>query len=68
MADQVTTQTADPIFPPGTVVKNRGRLWRVDGQDEDVLLATAIDTGEPEQLKFYIPLIASGDTQCRNTH
>jgi superfamily II DNA or RNA helicase len=55
MADQVTTQTDSLTFPPGTVVKNRGRLWRVDGQEEDVLFATAIDTGEPEQLKFYIP-------------
>jgi hypothetical protein len=47
MADQVTTQTDSPTFLPGTVVKNRGRLWRVDGQGEDVLIATAIDTGEP---------------------
>lgn len=49
-----TRQHASP-FAPGTVVKNRGRLWRVDGQEDDVLIATAIDTGEPEQLKFYIP-------------
>ena len=53
----MTKQSATEIlaFAPGTVVKNRGRLWRVDGQEEDVLIATAIDTGEPEQLKFYIP-------------
>jgi superfamily II DNA or RNA helicase len=52
---QVATQSDRPTFPPGTVVKNRGRLWRVDAQEKDVLVATAIDTGEPEQLKFYIP-------------
>ncbi len=49
------THAQQPIFAPGTVVKNRGRLWRVDGQEVDVLIATAIDTGEPEQFKFYIP-------------
>lgn len=51
MADQVATQSERTTSPPGTVVKNRGRLWRVDAQVEDVLIATAIDTGEPEQLK-----------------
>jgi hypothetical protein len=55
MARHSTTQTDKPTFAPGTVVKNRGRLWRVDGQDEDVLIATALDSGEPEQLRFYIP-------------
>jgi hypothetical protein len=55
MAKHVATQSDRPTFPPGTVVKNRGRLWRVDAQEKDVLVATAIDTGEPEQLKFYIP-------------
>ncbi len=55
MADRRITQSDSPSFAPGTVVKNRGRLWRVDAQDGDVLIATAIDAGEPEQLKFYIP-------------
>ena len=55
MVDQVVTQTDKPSFAPGIVVKNRGRLWRVDAQEGDVLIATAIDTGEPEQFKFYIP-------------
>ncbi|MBN1580239.1 MAG: DEAD/DEAH box helicase [Anaerolineae bacterium] len=43
-------------FPPGTVVKNRSRLWRVDAQAGDVLFATSIDGGEAQQAKFYIPL------------
>jgi hypothetical protein len=56
MADRVATQSDRPTFPPGTVVKNRGRSWRVDAQEEDVLVGTAIDTGEPEQLKLHVPL------------
>jgi hypothetical protein len=40
------THAQQHAFAPGTVVKNRGRLWRVDGQEEDVPIATAIDTGE----------------------
>ena len=55
MVIESAAHTQEHAFAPGTVVKNRGRLWRVDGQEEDVLIATAIDTGEPEQLKFYIP-------------
>jgi len=47
MADQVTTFGEQPSFPPGTVVKNRGRLWRVDAHQAGVLIATAIDTGKP---------------------
>ena len=43
-------------FSPGTVVKNRSRLWRVDAQAGDVLFATSIDGGEAQQSKFYIPL------------
>ncbi|MFC2030590.1 DEAD/DEAH box helicase [Chloroflexota bacterium] len=49
------TQADTPAFAPGTVVKNRGRLWRVDAQEQDALIATAIDPGQPEQTKFYIP-------------
>ena len=55
MVIENTTHAQEHAFATGTVVKNRGRLWRVDGQEEDVLIATAIDTGEPEQYKFYIP-------------
>lgn len=42
-------------FAPGTVITNRSRLWRVDAQDGNVLVATTIDAGQPEQQKFYIP-------------
>jgi ERCC4-related helicase len=42
-------------FAPGSVIRNRNRLWRVDGQEGDVLTATAIDGGEAEQAKLYVP-------------
>ncbi|MBN1978380.1 MAG: DEAD/DEAH box helicase [Anaerolineae bacterium] len=42
-------------FSPGTVIRNRARLWRVDAQEGHVLVATSIDGGETEQTKFYIP-------------
>ena len=42
-------------FAPGTVITNRHRLWRVDGQERDVLVTTSIDGGETEQQKFYLP-------------
>jgi hypothetical protein len=45
MAIESTTRVEERTFAPGTVVKNRGRLWRVDGQEQDVALATAIDAG-----------------------
>lgn len=41
-------------FPPGSVVTNRSRLWRVDAQAGEVLVATSID-GEAQQSRFYIP-------------
>ena len=43
------------IFTPGTIITNRRRLWRVDGQQGAVLVATSIDGGEAEQVKFYLP-------------
>ncbi|MBN1485503.1 MAG: DEAD/DEAH box helicase, partial [Chloroflexia bacterium] len=43
-------------FAPGSVISNRNRLWRVDAQVGDVLVATSIDSGESEQRRFYIPL------------
>jgi superfamily II DNA or RNA helicase len=42
-------------FQPGSVVRNRGRLWRVDELDVDVLIATSIDGGQTEQHEFYLP-------------
>jgi len=47
----MTTQA----YAPGTVIRARSRIWRVDGQGEDVLIATPIDGGEAEQTKFYVP-------------
>jgi hypothetical protein len=47
------TQTT---FAPGTVIANRNRLWRVDAQAGEVLVATPIDGGETEPRRFYIPL------------
>ena len=46
---------SDSTFTPGTIITNRHRLWRVDGQQGDVLTATSIDGGEAEQVKFYLP-------------
>jgi ERCC4-related helicase len=43
-------------YAPGTVVRARSRLWRVDGQEDNVLIATSIDGGEAERVKFYAPL------------
>ena len=42
-------------FTPGSVVRARSRLWRVDAQEGDVLIATSIDGGEAERSKFYVP-------------
>jgi len=36
------------------VITKHDRLWRVDGQEGHVLIATSIDGGEAEQSKFYI--------------
>jgi len=61
----------DLSFAPGTVIRNRNRLWRVDAQEGHVLTATAIDAGEALQARFYVPLerirpgrlaLPSGDT------
>ena len=45
----------DATFAPGSVIRNRDRLWRVDAQLGDVLVATSIDGGETQQQRFYIP-------------
>jgi superfamily II DNA or RNA helicase len=43
-------------FAPGSVIRARNRLWRVDGQpEEDVIVASTIDGGETQQLKLYVP-------------
>jgi len=46
----------DPqVYAPGTVIRARARLWRVDGQEGNILIVTPIDGGAPEQAKFYVP-------------
>jgi superfamily II DNA or RNA helicase len=42
-------------FTPGSVIRARSRLWRVDAQEGDVLIATLIDGGEAKRSKFYVP-------------
>ena len=44
------------VFAPGSVIRNRSRLWRVDAQDGNILIATSIDGGEAEPTRFYVPL------------
>jgi len=44
-----------PTYPPGSIIANRNRLWRVDAQMGDVLVATSVDSGHGEQRRFYIP-------------
>lgn len=39
---------------PGAVIANRSRLWGVDGQEDDVLIATSIDGCEAEQYKSCV--------------
>jgi len=41
-------------YQPGTVIRARHRLWRVDRQEGDILLATTIDGGESEQHRLYL--------------
>jgi ERCC4-related helicase len=44
-------------YGPGSVIRARNRLWRVDGQPEDdVLVASTIDGGDARRIKFYAPL------------
>ena len=43
------------VFAPGSVIRNRSRLWRVDAHEGDVLVATPIDGGEAGQARFYAP-------------
>ena len=43
-------------YGPGSVIRARNRLWRVDGQPEDdVLVASTIDGGDARRIKFYVP-------------
>ena len=56
-----SSPSSPPItLKPGVIVRARRRLWRVDRQEEDVLLATTIDGGESEQHRFYLGVDADG--------
>ena len=43
------------VFPPGSAIRSRFRLWRVGAQEGDVLIATSIDGDEAQQTRFYAP-------------
>ena len=42
-------------YSPGEIIEARKRLWRVDGQDENVLHATAINAASA-QAKLFLPI------------
>jgi ERCC4-related helicase len=42
------------LYPPGTLVQARKRLWRVDSQESNILRVTAVDAAE-EQARIYLP-------------
>src|SRR5579883_893755 len=52
--------TSRPAFRPGTIIRARRRLWRVDRHEGDELLATTIDGGETEQHRLYLGLDPTG--------
>ncbi len=45
---------SDASLVPGTVITNRDRLWRVGAHEHSVRIATSMDRGEPEQLRFHV--------------
>jgi len=47
---------AQQSFSPGTVISARDRLWRVDQQEDKILTATPIDSGDAGQQRFYLPV------------
>jgi superfamily II DNA or RNA helicase len=48
--------STSPSFLPGSIISNRGRLWRVDLQDGKVVTASSIDGAAPDIHKFYLPV------------
>ncbi len=52
--------TSRSSFRPGTIIRARNRLWRVDRHESDELLATTIDGGETEQHRLYLGLDPNG--------
>lgn len=47
--------SSTPDFIPGSIVENRGRLWRVDLTENNILTASSIDGAVPEIHKFFLP-------------
>ena len=43
------------VFNPGSLIKNRKRLWRVEHQDGDVVEVTSLAGGSDEKHNFYLP-------------
>jgi hypothetical protein len=43
------------VYSPGSIIKNRSRLWRVDEVVDDILTATSIDGGNVVRHRFLIP-------------
>jgi len=58
------------VFAPGAVVANRNRLWRVDAQEAYVPLATAVEGGEAQEARLYLPLetVQSGRLEPTSAH
>ncbi len=42
-------------FQPGTLIKCRKRLWRVDSQEENILHVTAVDEST-KHVKIFWPI------------
>lgn len=47
---------SSPFVVPGSIVKLRSRLWRVDDLRDDILTATSIDGAPIERRRFFLPL------------
>lgn len=43
------------VYSPGSIIRNRSRLWRVDEVVDDILTATSIDGGTIARHRFLIP-------------
>jgi superfamily II DNA or RNA helicase len=52
--------TLHPSFRPGTIIRARQRLWRVDRLEAEELFATTIDGGETEQHRLYLGFDPTG--------
>ncbi len=56
----MSTTTSRPSFRPGTIIRARHRLWRVDRYEGEELFATTIDGGETEQHRLYLGVDLNG--------